>query len=450
MDDREQSSTRQLGRAPRAFRRVAARCPFGAAGGDRAGAVRRARRAVPDDVLPHVPHLVAAVSRLEAAAGSSAGARRAAAEPELRDDLERRDRRAAPDPRGARRGQDRGRRRRLARRRDRGRPPSPESLKCLHAHVAFALARPGYRLGERVLAELRAAWPAALLHARGDAAVRSSITRDHDRPVDVASARSEWEEGSRRFERALRDRPRADRLHAQVDALVEELRRRVGQTFTLAELAGAYAEAERWAREVGRRARAVAPRWPRTLALVERRRLPRLRPRRRGLRSREPASEQPAGPGAPPPLPAAAARARTRARRGCVRGWALARTCARRRAEPGRHTDARADVEAAPPGAREPADDGHGHRHRHRHRARLSRRRGYATNLTGLDHDLQRWVVHHRGEPFDTFFEALSLAGSFGIVWLGVAAVLAVLGATPACSPALPLRPSPPTLSRDC
>ncbi len=33
------------------------------------------------------------------------------------------------------------------------------SLKCLHAHAAFALARPGYRLGDRILAELPALWP---------------------------------------------------------------------------------------------------------------------------------------------------------------------------------------------------------------------------------------------------------------------------------------------------
>jgi undecaprenyl-diphosphatase len=34
-------------------------------------------------------------------------------------------------------------------------------------------------------------------------------------------------------------------------------------------------------------------------------------------------------------------------------------------------------------------------------------------------------VVHHRAEPFDTFFVALSRIGSFGIVWL-VLTVLAV------------------------
>jgi len=33
------------------------------------------------------------------------------------------------------------------------------SLKCLHAHAAFALARPGYDLGDRILAEVEPIWP---------------------------------------------------------------------------------------------------------------------------------------------------------------------------------------------------------------------------------------------------------------------------------------------------
>lgn len=35
---------------------------------------------------------------------------------------------------------------------------SRENLKCLHAHAAFALARPGYELGEHVLEEVREIW----------------------------------------------------------------------------------------------------------------------------------------------------------------------------------------------------------------------------------------------------------------------------------------------------
>jgi hypothetical protein len=41
------------------------------------------------------------------------------------------------------------------------------SLKCLHAHVAFALARPGYELGERMVEELQPLWPRVCCTARG-------------------------------------------------------------------------------------------------------------------------------------------------------------------------------------------------------------------------------------------------------------------------------------------
>jgi len=65
-----------------------------------------------------------------------------------------------------------------------------------------------------------------------------------------------------------RDRARYDRLLAQVDALTEELRRRVGQTFTLQDLAEAYRGAERWSREaIAERAPEAAR--PADLALVE-------------------------------------------------------------------------------------------------------------------------------------------------------------------------------------
>ena len=67
----------------------------------------------------------------------------------------------------------------------------------------------------------------------------------------VTTARLEWEEGQRRFEsEAARDPRRAAALHEQRGVVVEELRRRVGATFTLAELAAAYGESERWLSEV--------------------------------------------------------------------------------------------------------------------------------------------------------------------------------------------------------
>jgi hypothetical protein len=36
---------------------------------------------------------------------------------------------------------------------------SSGSLKCLHAHVGFALAQPGYELGRRIVEELEPLWP---------------------------------------------------------------------------------------------------------------------------------------------------------------------------------------------------------------------------------------------------------------------------------------------------
>jgi hypothetical protein len=83
----------------------------------------------------------------------------------------------------------------------------------------------------------------------------------------VASARREWEEGSRRFFEVARDPARADLLHQQVDAVTEELRRRVGGTFTLAELADVYAGTERWLLHAVEE-RAPARGWSRTASLA--------------------------------------------------------------------------------------------------------------------------------------------------------------------------------------
>lgn len=79
--------------------------------------------------------------------------------------------------------------------------------------------------------------------------------------------RQEWEEGDRGLERTRDDRRRYERLLDQVEVVTDELRRRVGQTYTLDELAHAYRDAERWAREVVEE-RAPSPGWPRDLSLV--------------------------------------------------------------------------------------------------------------------------------------------------------------------------------------
>ena len=84
----------------------------------------------------------------------------------------------------------------------------------------------------------------------------------------VEHARQEWEESARRLEAEARDRAHRDRLLAQVEALTAALRRRIGETFTLADLAREYADADRWSREALAEAEAP-PDWPRTLAVVE-------------------------------------------------------------------------------------------------------------------------------------------------------------------------------------
>lgn len=68
--------------------------------------------------------------------------------------------------------------------------------------------------------------------------------------MDIDLARHQWQDGDRRVESTRQDRARyADRM-AQVDILVNALRRRVGQVFTLEELADAYDGADEWARSV--------------------------------------------------------------------------------------------------------------------------------------------------------------------------------------------------------
>lgn len=93
---------------------------------------------------------------------------------------------------------------------------------------------------------------------------------DTSRAVATATEalRREWEDGYRRFESAARDPVAGERLHAQLDIVVDELRKRIGQTFTLDELAATYARADDWVRAAVSE-RAATPGWPRNLALVQ-------------------------------------------------------------------------------------------------------------------------------------------------------------------------------------
>jgi uncharacterized protein len=137
---------RQLGRPPRAFRRVALRCPYGRPAVTEQSPYDEAGEPFPTTFYLTCPALVAAVSRLEAAGGVERWSVRSAEDPQLAASLEQaheEQRRLRPElPLGVG-----------------GAQAGARSLKCLHAHAAYALARPGYALGEAILAELRPLWP---------------------------------------------------------------------------------------------------------------------------------------------------------------------------------------------------------------------------------------------------------------------------------------------------
>jgi hypothetical protein len=79
--------------------------------------------------------------------------------------------------------------------------------------------------------------------------------------------RHEWEDGNRRLEAERGDARHYHQLIVQVDVVLDELRRRVGGTYTLAELADAYRDADTWARAAVAD-HAPGPGWPRDLSLV--------------------------------------------------------------------------------------------------------------------------------------------------------------------------------------
>jgi hypothetical protein len=66
----------------------------------------------------------------------------------------------------------------------------------------------------------------------------------------LAAARHQWEDGKRRLAAEGDDTARSRHLVLLIDAVADELRRRVGQTFTLGELAQAYNGADEWVRDV--------------------------------------------------------------------------------------------------------------------------------------------------------------------------------------------------------
>jgi len=85
---------------------------------------------------------------------------------------------------------------------------------------------------------------------------------------DLESARHEWADAYRRLAEEQRDPRAAESLRVQLRVVTEELRRRIGSTFTLGELAAEYARADEWAWSALDE-RAGSPGWPASLAVVE-------------------------------------------------------------------------------------------------------------------------------------------------------------------------------------
>src|SRR5207244_11144136 len=146
---------RQLGRPPRAFRRVAVRCPYGRPAVTEQWPRDAAGAPFPTTYYLTCRWLVAAISRLEAGGGVERWTEAVRSEPVLAASLERAS------------GEQRRLRRELAApgwehaSLDSGIGGSSRdgSPKCLHAHAAFALARPGYELGARAVREPEPLWP---------------------------------------------------------------------------------------------------------------------------------------------------------------------------------------------------------------------------------------------------------------------------------------------------
>jgi hypothetical protein len=157
MDDRTLVE-RQLGRPPRAFLGVAHRCPFAAPAVTRQAPYAPDGTPFPTTYYLTCPALVAALARLEAAGGVERWTAAVAGDEALQASLaaaNAEQRRVRHELAAGATGVDGGASLDFGI----GGSGRGGSLKCLHAHAAFALAHPGYELGERILAEVEPRWP---------------------------------------------------------------------------------------------------------------------------------------------------------------------------------------------------------------------------------------------------------------------------------------------------
>jgi uncharacterized protein len=146
---------RQLGRDPRGLVRVAVRCPFGAPAVLQQESYLSDGRPFPTTYHLCCPHAAGRVSALEDDGGVARYEQLVSDDAELGESYRR----------GAER--QRALRRPAALMRDGGASlllgiggtSRDGAVKCLHAHVAFALAQPGYTLGERAADEAGPLFP---------------------------------------------------------------------------------------------------------------------------------------------------------------------------------------------------------------------------------------------------------------------------------------------------
>ncbi len=84
----------------------------------------------------------------------------------------------------------------------------------------------------------------------------------------LETARQQWAEGDRRLRAASSDPNAYETLMAQVEAVTEALRRRIGERFTLVQLADVYAGADGWVYEAVAE-RGARPGWAATASVAQ-------------------------------------------------------------------------------------------------------------------------------------------------------------------------------------
>ena len=241
------SSRVSSGRAPRAFRRVVVRCPYGAPAVTEQDPYDADGEPFPTTYYLTCPHLVAAIARIEAAGGVERWSDRVAADEALAASLARATE-EHEDPRrelaAGRVGRDdgavaRSRHRRLAIASPAEVPPRSRGLRARLSGLRARRAHPGR--GRAGLAGGR------VLHER---APRRELT-SRVVAADVESARRDWEDAYRASRRSPGIPLAAERLRLQLEVVSDELRqaRRVARSRSGSSRART-TDADVWVRDV--------------------------------------------------------------------------------------------------------------------------------------------------------------------------------------------------------